>query len=110
MTLDLAHQAKFGPDVVWIDRLAYGFDTSSKDDFIKAIRRYYPALDESRLHPSYTGVRPKLAPAGAAAPDFVINGPRETGVSGLIDLLGIESPGLTASLAIAERVVQILDT
>jgi len=110
VTLDLAHQAKFGPDVVWIDRLDYGFDTSSKDDFIKAIRRYYPALDESRLHPSYTGVRPKLAPAGAAAPDFVINGPRETGVSGLIDLLGIESPGLTASLAIAERVVQILDT
>lgn len=108
VTLDLAHQAKFGPDVVWIDQLDYAFDTSNKDRFIQAIRRYYPGLDQSRLHPSYTGIRPKLAPAGSAVPDFVINGPSETGVPGLVDLLGIESPGLTASMAIAERVVQIL--
>ena len=108
VTLDLAHQAKFGPDVVWIDTPDYGFDSSNFSRFVEAIRKYYPDLDESRLHPSYTGIRPKLAPAGAPVPDFVINGPRETGIPGYVDLLGIESPGLTASLAIAERVVELV--
>ena len=107
VTLDLAGQARFGPDVVWQENEDYAFDEASFERFVAAIRRYYPALDESRLHPSYTGIRPKLAPAGAPAADFLIEGPAETGIPGLVNLLGIESPGLTASLAIAERVVEL---
>jgi L-2-hydroxyglutarate oxidase LhgO len=108
VTLDLAHQTRFGPDVVWTDGPDYTFETSNLERFIDAIRRYYPDLDASRLHPGYTGIRPKLGPADAPASDFVINGPERTGVSGYVDLLGIESPGLTASLAIAERVVELV--
>ena len=78
VTLDLAGQARFGPDVVWQEDEDYAFDESRLDRFVAAIRRYYPRLDESRLHPGYTGIRPKLAPAGSAAPDFVIEGPAET--------------------------------
>ena len=107
VTLDLAGQARFGPDVVWQENEDYAFDEASFERFVAAIRRYYPALDESRLHPSYTGIRPKLAPAGAPAADFLLEGPAETGIPGLVNLLGIESPGLTASLAIAERVVEL---
>jgi len=108
VTLDLAHQTRFGPDVVWTDGPDYTFETSNLDRFIDAIRRYYPDLDATRLHTGYTGIRPKLGPADAPTPDFVINGPERTGVSGYVDLLGIESPGLTASLAIAERVVELI--
>ena len=107
VTLDLAGQARFGPDVVWSDAPRYDFDSTVLPRFICAIRRYYPDLDPARLHPSYTGVRPKLAPEGKPSADFVIEGPAEHGVSGLINLLGIESPGLTAALAIAERVAQL---
>ena len=107
VTLDLAGQARFGPDVVWQEDDDYGFDNANFDDFVAAIRRYYPALAAERLHPGYTGIRPKLVPAGAPAADFVIDGPRDNGVPGLVNLLGIESPGLTASLAIAERVVAL---
>ena len=107
VTLDLAGQARFGPDVVWQKDEDYAFDESSFERFVTAIRCYYPALDESRLHPGYTGIRPKLAPAGAPAADFVIEGPAQTGVRGFVNLLGIESPGLTSSLAIAERVVEM---
>ncbi len=108
VTLDLAHQTRFGPDVVWTDGPDYTFETSNLDRFIDAIRRYYPDLDATRLHTGYTGIRPKLGPADAPTSDFVINGPERTGVSGYVDLLGIESPGLTASLAIAERVVELI--
>ena len=104
VTLDLAGQARFGPDVMWIDDADYDFDSGNRDRFVAAIRRYYPALDEERLHPGYTGIRPKIVPAGAPAGDFVIEGPAEHGVSGLVNLFGIESPGMTAALAIAERV------
>ena len=110
VTLDLAGQARFGPDVVWIDDADYDFDTSNRDRFVEAIRRYYPGLEADRLHPSYTGIRPKLVPQGAPAGDFVIEGPAEHGVPGLVHLLGIESPGLTAALAIAQgvrRAVQV---
>ena len=100
VTLDLAHQTWYGPD--------YTFETSNLERFIDAIRRYYPDLDATRLHPGYTGIRPKLAPANAPTSDFMINGPAETGVSGYVDLLGIESPGLTASLAIAEWVADLV--
>ena len=108
VTLDLAHQTRFGPDVAWIDGPDYTFETSNLERFIDAIRRYYPDLDATRLHPGYTGIRPKLAPANAPTSDFMINGPAETGVSGYVDLLGIESPGLTASLAIAEWVADLV--
>lgn len=106
VTLDMAHQARFGPDVVWQDGHDYQFDESNREEFIKAIKNYYPDLDESKLQPGYTGLRPKLAPAGQPASDFIVRGPSETGVEGYVELLGIESPGLTASLAIAERVVE----
>lgn len=108
VTLDMGGQAKFGPDVVWQDDEDYSFDSVNFDRFVAAIKRYYPSLDESRLHPSYTGIRPKLAPSGAPAPDFVIEGPAESGATGFVNLLGIESPGLTASLAIADHVVELV--
>ncbi len=87
----------------------YTFDDSHRDEFVAAIRCYFPALDESRLHPSYTGIRPKIVGPGEPAADFRIDGPARHGVGGLVNLLGIESPGLTASLAIAKRVVAIVD-
>ena len=108
VTLDMGGQAKFGPDVVWQDDDDYSFDSVDLERFVEAIRRYYPGLDPSRLNPGYTGVRPKLAPAGEPAADFVIEGPTDHGVPGLVNLLGIESPGLTSSLAIAERVAGLL--
>jgi len=108
VTLDMSGQARFGPDVVWQETEDYGFDGVDFDAFVRAIRRYYPGLDPTRLHPGYTGIRPKLAPRGEPASDFVIEGPLESGVPGLVNLLGIESPGLTASLAIAERVAELL--
>lgn len=107
VTLDLAGQARFGPDVAWQPDQDYGFDEGGFVRFVAAIRRYYPALDEVRLHPSYTGIRPKLGPAGSPAQDFVIEGPSASGVPGFVNLLGIESPGLTAALAIAERVAAL---
>ena len=109
VTLDLGGQARFGPDVCWIDRIDYGFDDSQRGAFIEAIRRYYPALDEARLHPGYTGIRPKIAAPDAPAADFRIDGPANHGVPGLVNLLGIESPGLTASLAIAQAVAAIVE-
>ena len=108
VTLDMAGQARFGPDVVWQTDADYGFDDSNLPRFVAAIRRYYPGLDESMLHPGYTGIRPKLVPAGEPAADFLIEGPADHGTPGLVNLLGIESPGLTASLAIGERVVELL--
>ncbi|MCZ0941665.1 MAG: NAD(P)/FAD-dependent oxidoreductase [Gammaproteobacteria bacterium] len=109
VTLDLGGQARFGPDVCWIDRIDYGFDDSQREAFVEAIRRYYPALDESRLHPGYTGIRPKINAPGAPAADFQIDGPAQHRVPGLVNLLGIESPGLTASLAIAKAVAAIVE-
>lgn len=106
VTLDLGGQVKFGPDVRWIDSVDYTFDDSRRPEFVEAIKAYYPALDEERLQPGYTGIRPKIAPAGIPA-DFVIHTPAEHGVAGRINLLGIESPGLTSSLAIAEVVSQV---
>jgi L-2-hydroxyglutarate oxidase LhgO len=108
VTLDLAGQIKFGPDVRWIESIDYSFDESHFDDFVAAIRTYYPELDESRLHPSYTGIRPKISGNGEPAADFLIHTPAQHHVPGRINLLGIESPGLTASLAIAEEVVATL--
>lgn len=108
VTLDMAGAARFGPDVRWVDEVDYSFDDSRRDEFISAIRRYYPALDETRLQPAYTGIRPKIVGPGARAADFVLQGPADHGVPGLVNLYGIESPGITASLAIADAVVGLL--
>jgi L-2-hydroxyglutarate oxidase LhgO len=102
VTLDLAGQARFGPDVSWIDGVDYGFEDGREARFYAAIRRYFPTLSDGALTPGHTGIRPKLAGAGAPASDFVIQREREHGVPGLINLHGIESPGLTAALALAD--------
>jgi L-2-hydroxyglutarate oxidase LhgO len=108
VTLDLAGQARFGPDISWIDGVDYSFDHSRAPLFYEAIRSYYPGLQDGRLTPGYTGIRPKISGPKDPAADFVIQGPKDHGVAGLVSLYGIESPGLTASLAIAERVRDLL--
>ena len=108
VTVDLGGQVKFGPDFSWIDRIDYRFDESREAAFYEAIRRYYPGLKAGALQPGYTGIRPKIAGPGAPAPDFVIQGPRDHRIKGLVNLYGIESPGLTASLAIADHVAGLL--
>jgi L-2-hydroxyglutarate oxidase LhgO len=108
LTLDLGGQARFGPDVEWVERLDYGVDARRADGFYGAIRAYWPALPDGALSPAYAGIRPKLHGPGEAARDFLIQGPAEHGVPGLVNLFGIESPGLTASLAIGEWVAGLL--
>jgi L-2-hydroxyglutarate oxidase LhgO len=108
VTLDLNGGARFGPDVQWIDDIDYGVDESRKAEFVRAIRLYYPQLDASRLQPAYTGIRPKISKAGEPAADFCFRGPTQHGDCPYVALYGIESPGLTASLAIAEHVVALL--
>ena len=105
LTLDMGGQGRFGPDTEWVSGLDYGLDTSRSAGFYAAIRSYWPDLPDDSLSPSYTGIRPKLFPEGGAATDFAIEGPEVHGVAGLVNLYGIESPGLTASLAIADEVV-----
>jgi L-2-hydroxyglutarate oxidase LhgO len=108
VTLDLAGNARFGPDVLWLDTVDYAFDDSRKGEFVQAIRLYYPDLDDSRLQPAYTGIRPKLSGPGEPAADFCIRGPAEHAQRPYVALYGIESPGLTASMAIAEHVLGLL--
>jgi L-2-hydroxyglutarate oxidase LhgO len=107
-TLDLQGHTRFGPDVAWIREVDYSFDEDRRASFVAAIRRYYPGLDEARLHPAYTGIRPKIVGPGEAAADFCIRGPADHDGCPYVALYGIESPGLTASLAIAKHVVQLL--
>lgn len=104
LTLDLGGQVRFGPDVEWIDAPDYRFSEARREGFAETIRRWWPDLDPTRLQPAYTGVRPKLGGPEDGFQDFRIDGPEQHGVDGVVQLLGIESPGLTASLAIAERV------
>ncbi len=108
VTLDLAGQVKFGPDVEWVERIDYRVDAGREDAFKAAIRSYWPNLPDGALCPAYAGIRPKIE-AGATAADFCILGPRQHGIAGLVQLFGIESPGLTACLAIAEHVALLLD-
>lgn len=108
LTLDLAGRARFGPDVEWVDTLDYRIDPARAQRFYPAIRRYWPALPDDALEPAYTGIRPKLGNAADGGADFRIDGPRVHGMAGLVQLFGIESPGLTASLAIAEEVAALL--
>lgn len=108
VTLDLAGTARFGPDVQWLRSIDYRFSEDTREKFAAAIHRYYPALDAGRLQPGYTGIRAKLSGPGEPAADFVIQGTPDHRVPGLVNLYGIESPGLTAALAIAEEVAALL--
>ncbi len=104
LTLDLAGQARFGPDVEWVDSLEYEVDPRRGDSFYAGVRRYYPDLKDGALIPAYSGIRPKIVPPEIASQDFVIQGRGVHGVDGLVNLFGIESPGLTSSLAIGDFV------
>jgi L-2-hydroxyglutarate oxidase LhgO len=112
VTLDLAGQARFGPDVEWIERIGgkedYAVDPRRAERFYAAIRRYWPGLPDGALLPGYSGIRPKTAGPRDPAPDFQVRGPAAHGVPGLVHLFGIESPGLTASLALAAEVLEQL--
>jgi L-2-hydroxyglutarate oxidase LhgO len=107
LTLDMAGQARFGPDVEWVDHIDYAVDPARAERFYPAIRKYWPALPDGALMPSYSGMRPKIVPPAIASQDFLIQGRSDHGVEGLINLFGIESPGLTSSLAIADHVGEV---
>jgi len=108
VTLDLAGQARFGPDVEWVEHIAYEVDPKRAERFYAAIRRYWPGLPDGALLPGYAGIRPKTAGPGEPPSDFVVQGPRAHRVPGLVNLFGIESPGLTSSLALAGIVLEEL--
>lgn len=111
LTLDLGGQARFGPDAQWLEgvseptQIDYQVDPARAEGFYADVRRYWPGLPDGALQPAYSGVRPKIHGPHEPAPDFRIDGPAEHGLAGLVNLLGIESPGLTSSLAIAEEVM-----
>jgi L-2-hydroxyglutarate oxidase LhgO len=109
LTLDMAGQARFGPDVEWVDHIDYAVDPTRAERFYPAIRRYWPTLPDGALMPSYSGIRPKIVPPAVAVQDFLIQGPKDHGIGGLINLFGIESPGLTSSLAIADDVGELAE-
>jgi L-2-hydroxyglutarate oxidase LhgO len=103
LTLDLGGQAKFGPDTEWIDEVDYDIDANRCAGFYQAVRTYWPGMPDASLSPGYTGIRPKVSGPHEPAADFMIVGPATHGVPGLVNLFGIESPGLTSSLAIAQE-------
>lgn len=107
LTLDLAGQARFGPDVEWVDEPSYDVDLRRAERFYAAIREYWPALPDGALQPGYAGIRPKITGPTEPPADFRIDGPDSHGVRGVVNLFGIESPGLTASLALAEHVAAL---
>jgi len=117
-TVDLSGQVRFGPDVEWVsfdcphlllsEGRHYHVDPERADSFYSEVRKYWPALPDAALVPDYSGIRPKIVGPGEQSADFVVSGPADHGVPGVVNLLGIESPGLTASLAIAEHVEQLL--
>lgn len=116
LTLDLGGQARFGPDLEWLDdvrdprEIDYAVDPRRADGFYAEVRRYWPGLPDGALAPSYSGVRPKIHARGEKAPDFRIDGPELHGIPGLVNLFGIESPGLTSALAIGELVAGKIHT
>lgn len=107
-TVDLSGRCKFGPDIEWIPEIDYAFEPEKLEKFLDFIRSYYPELDAARLHPDYTGIRPKLYREGEPVPDFAIDAEAQHGHAGLVMLFGIESPGLTAALAIGDYVARLL--
>ena len=109
LTLDLGGQARFGPDVEWVETEQYDVDIRRADGFYAAIRRYWPDLPDGALAPGYAGIRPKISGPAEPAADFVVSGPAEHGIGGLVNLFGIESPGLTSSLAIGAHVAAVVN-
>lgn len=105
LTLDMQGRVRFGPDVEWIDREDYSVDPRRGDAFYAAIRRYWPGLKDGTLEPAYAGIRPKIERPGGSTTDFMIQTAETHGIASLVNLFGIESPGLTSSLAIAEEIV-----
>jgi len=108
VTIDLAGRMRFGPDVEWIEREIYTVDPARANSFYERIRTYWPGLPDGSLVPDYCGIRPKLTGPGEPAADFMIAGPEQHGLPGLVNLFGIESPGLTSSLSLAEAAVMAL--
>jgi L-2-hydroxyglutarate oxidase LhgO len=108
ITLDLAGQARFGPDVEWIETVDYAVDPRRGNKFYDAVRRYWPGLRDGALQPGYAGIRPKISGPDEPAADFVVQGPQAHGIPGLVNLYGIESPGLTSSLPLADEVMRQL--
>jgi L-2-hydroxyglutarate oxidase LhgO len=113
LTIDLGGGMRLGPDVEWLPDEAgppfdYRVDPGRAEVFYREVRRYWPGLKDGSISPAYAGVRPKLVPKGSPPGDFIIDGPESHGVAGLVNLIGIESPGLTSSLAIAEEVARRL--
>ena len=107
-TLDLAGKTRFGPDVEWVDTLDYAVNPARAGHFYAAIRKYWPALPDGALQPDYSGIRPKTSPPGAADTDFIIQSHTTHGIPNLVNLYGMESPGLTAALSIAAEIAAIL--
>ncbi|MEM7545275.1 MAG: NAD(P)/FAD-dependent oxidoreductase [Pseudomonadota bacterium] len=106
LTLDQGGQARFGPDVEWVETMDYRVEAHRGDSFYAAVRRYWPDLPNGALSPDYSGIRPKLSgPDGRGITDFVVAGPRDHQVPGYLALYGIESPGLTSCLALADHAV-----
>jgi L-2-hydroxyglutarate oxidase LhgO len=110
VTIDLAGRMRFGPDVEWIERETYDVDPGRAASFYERIRTYWPGLPDDTLAPDYCGIRPKLTGRGEPAADFLIDAPAQHGLPGLVQMFGIESPGLTSSLSLAEDVVGYLDS
>lgn len=107
LTLDLMGGMRFGPDVEWVDTIDYQVNPQRAEHFYAEIRKYWPQLADNSLQPAYSGIRPKLARPGDPNADFVIQGPQAHGVKDVVNLFGIESPGLTSCLAIAEHTVRL---
>jgi L-2-hydroxyglutarate oxidase LhgO len=109
VTIDLAGRMRFGPDVEWVESEYYPVDPKRADVFYERIRTYWPDMPDGALAPDYSGIRPKLTGPGEPAADFLIDAPAQHGQSGLVQMFGIESPGLTSSLSLADAVSGYLD-
>jgi L-2-hydroxyglutarate oxidase LhgO len=108
ITLDMGGGMKFGPDVEWIETENYEVDPARAPSFYQYVRKYWPGLPDNSLIPDYAGIRPKITRQGEPAADFLIDRPQDHGLPGLVQMFGIESPGLTSSLSLAEYVVDSL--
>ena len=108
--MDISGRCRFGPDVRWIPEPDYSFDDSLRSKFADSIREWWPQLRDEDLLPDFVGVRPKLRGAGEASADFLVQSSQSHGIRGLVNLFGIDSPGLTSSLALAEEVARLLAT
>lgn len=108
LTLDQSGQARFGPDVEWINGIDYAVDPAGKEKFVNAIKDYWPSVNPDKLYPAYSGIRVKTKPNTADFHDFIFSGPAQHGIAGLVNLYGIESPGLTSCLAIADHVAALI--